>query len=119
MVASDIIVGLSVSLVYLVFSTGWIPLLCLFAIPLVAVLASLVVFQSSAYFFDFIPMLVGVRLHYLIEHAVEDNEIRKELKEAHAATAGHGVAGENPEASTMSSKPSDGGVAGENPEAST
>jgi len=60
---------------------GWLVLLSLGAIPLLAMFASLFVFSTMALWVDFIPLLFGVLIHQLYDHAREYRRMYQALQE--------------------------------------
>ena len=64
-------------------SLGTALLLSLFAMPFLALSASLLVFSSLAFWFNFVPTLVGVWIHELIDHGREYRQMHEALHAAH------------------------------------
>lgn len=71
----------------------WVLLLSFFLIPFFAILLSVAAFSTSGYFFSFVPVLLGMFFHKLVEftmeHAIEHRKLVKELAKwkAHAEPA--------------------------------
>jgi len=65
------------------FRLGTALLLSLFAMPFLALSASLLVFSSLAFWFNFVPTLVGVWIHELIDHGREYRQMHEALHAAH------------------------------------
>jgi len=75
------VVGLTLLLVTYWLPRGWALIIALIAIPILALLASLLLFQSLGYFASFIPVLAGVFVHELIEHNYEYHMLlRQQMK---------------------------------------
>lgn len=58
-------------------------MLSLVAMPLFSLFASLVAFSSLAFWFNFVPTLVGVWIHELIDHAREFRVMHQQLHASH------------------------------------
>jgi CHASE2 domain len=52
----------------------------LFGIPLVAGIFSLVLFQTAAYWFNFMPIIIGMVLHQMLELSESCGELQKEVE---------------------------------------
>lgn len=68
------------------FRLGTALLLSLVAMPLLTLTGSLIAFSSLAFYFNFVPSLVGVWIHELYDHAKEYRAMHEEL---HGGGRGH------------------------------
>jgi hypothetical protein len=68
----------------------WVLILSFLLIPVFAVLISLAAFQTSGYFFSFVPILLGIFLHRLVEatmdHAIVHRKMAAELAKFRSQT---------------------------------
>ena len=80
---ADIFVGFLL-LTATAFRRVWVPLLSFIVIPLAAMIASFIAFSRFGYFISFIPVMMGVFLHNLVEHAQEDARMKTENRQYHA-----------------------------------
>lgn len=71
MLLVDILVGVILVFIHHYFSLGKALLLSLIAIPFLALTASLVVFTSTAFWADTMPVSISVLIHQFYEHARE------------------------------------------------
>jgi ABC-type branched-subunit amino acid transport system permease subunit len=66
----------------------WVLVLSFLLIPFLAILFSIAAFNTSGYFFSFVPILIGVIFHKLvestIEHSARHRGIAKELEKLKA-----------------------------------
>lgn len=62
------------------FPRGWRRLIALAAIPIFALLGSYIAFSSLALWANFIPMLMGVQLHFLYDKLAETKHLEKEVQ---------------------------------------
>ena len=85
--AVDLLVGIGLVIIAFFTETLWALVGTVVAVPVVAVIASFAVYQSFGYFASFIPMLLGVFFHSLIEHIVVYRRMASELKRLRAANA--------------------------------
>ena len=75
--AIQVVLGIAVALIFILFSRFWATVICLLAlIPGVAV-ASILSFSSSHYWFDFVPTIGGVMLYGRI---IKGEEVFKKMK---------------------------------------
>ena len=79
-VVADIALGLTLLAVLYLLPPVWrtVALLSSF---LLAILASFFLFQTSSYFFSFVPIIGGVFVHHVIEQHFESRELRRENQE--------------------------------------
>jgi CHASE2 domain-containing sensor protein len=75
--AIQVVLGIAVALIFILFSRFWATVICLLAlIPGVAV-ASILSFSPSHYWFDFVPTIGGVMLYGRI---IKGEEVFKKMK---------------------------------------
>ncbi|MGP6158919.1 MAG: CHASE2 domain-containing protein [Vulcanimicrobiaceae bacterium] len=77
-IALDILAGIALVVINCVFDFFPAVIISLVGVPVLAVAVSFLAFSSSVLWFDFMPMLIGVFLHELYEHAKEHTELRAE-----------------------------------------
>jgi hypothetical protein len=80
-IALDVLAGIGLVVLSTVLDFFPAVVVSLIGIPLFAVAVSFFAFSSSVLWFDFVPMLVGVFLHELYDHAQEYTKLRAELAE--------------------------------------
>ncbi|MCJ7784869.1 MAG: CHASE2 domain-containing protein [Desulfobacterales bacterium] len=73
----QVILGIAVALIFILFSRFWATLLCLLALVPGVAIASLWSFSSSHYWFDFVPTIGGVMLYGQI---IEAGQVLKKMK---------------------------------------
>ena len=78
--AADIAFGLTLVVGLYRLSAVWRIMALLGSVPL-AILASLLMFNTAGYFFSFVPVIAGVRIHQVIEQYFEGRELRQENQE--------------------------------------
>ena len=69
--------------VFLVFLTYWkkfwVEALTIVTVPLLALLGSLLVYDSLGYFASVVPVMLGVGVHRLLEHVVDHQRLKREV----------------------------------------
>ena len=85
LVSAALDIGLGTLLVFLFFRFNlkpafWISLSCLLVLP---VAASLMTFNSLAYWVSFIPLMLGMLVHQLLDYAREQREELEKLRKDH------------------------------------
>jgi len=73
----QVILGIAVALIFILFSRFWATLICLLALVPGVAIASLWSFSSSHYWFDFVPTFGGVMLYGQI---IKAEQILKEMR---------------------------------------
>jgi CHASE2 domain-containing sensor protein len=69
--AIQVVVGIAVALIFILFSRSWATVICLLALLPGVAIASLLSFSSSYYWFDFVPTVAGVMFYGRIIKAEE------------------------------------------------
>jgi CHASE2 domain-containing sensor protein len=75
--AIQVLLGIAVALIFILFSRFWATLICLLALVPGVAIASLWSFSSSHYWFDFVPTIAGVMLYGQI---IEAEEVLKKIR---------------------------------------
>ena len=78
---SDLFVGMLLLTSTWFLHRAWVLILSFLLIPIIAMAASYVVFTGFGYFASFVPVIAGVFLHHLVEHAIEHWRLTKEVQE--------------------------------------
>jgi CHASE2 domain-containing sensor protein len=88
-VAADVALGLVLLVGLYPLAPVWriVGLLSSFVL---AIFASYLVFQTSSYFFSFVPVIAGVRVHQVIEQYFEGRELKRENQELRSKLARRG-----------------------------
>jgi len=73
----QVLLGIAVALIFILFSRFWATLLCLLALVPCVAMASLWSFSSSHYWFDFVPTIGGVMLYGQI---IEAGQVLQKMK---------------------------------------
>jgi len=73
----QVILGIAVAFIFILFSRLWATLICLLALVPSVVIASLWSFSSSHYWFDFFPTIAGVMIYGRI---IKTEQVLKKLK---------------------------------------
>jgi CHASE2 domain-containing sensor protein len=73
----QVILGIAVAFIFILFSRFWATLICLVALVPSVVMASLWSFSSSHYWFDFFPTIAGVMLYGRI---IKAEQVLKKVK---------------------------------------
>jgi CHASE2 domain-containing sensor protein len=80
---ADLFVGSLIVLVYFYYRRrpGFALLLSLVAVPVVATAFSLLLFRTAAYWFNFMPIIIGMVLHQMLELSESCGELQEEVRE--------------------------------------
>jgi CHASE2 domain-containing sensor protein len=76
----DILVGFALVFIHHRFSLPIAISLSLFAIPVLSLLGSFLAFSTFAWWFNFVPVTIGVLIHQLYDHAREYHRLRQRLE---------------------------------------
>lgn len=82
-ILADFVFGSSIVLVYFYYRRRprFAFKLCLFGVPAIAVLLSLILFRTTAYWFNFIPIVIGMVMHQMLELSESCGDLEREVEE--------------------------------------
>jgi CHASE2 domain-containing sensor protein len=80
---ADILVGSLIVLVYFYYRRRprFAMMLSLVGVPMVAIAFSLLLFRTAAYWFNFMPIIIGMVLHQMLELSESCGELQEEVQE--------------------------------------